>query len=575
MAPPSSPGPGPKKAKLPVHQLAILSIARFCEPVALMSIFPYLPEMIQSFGIPKHEVAKWAGIITGTFAVSQSLTAVAWGQASDRWGRKPTILMGLVFSLLCFLVWGFATDLKTAIVIRFIQGASNGNVGIIRTMVAEMVTEKELQPRAFSIMPLVWSIGSIFGPAFGGFFAKPAQRFPDFFGHSKLLQNYPFALPNLIAAAFFLISITTGVLFLKETLDHKRHQDDWGILIGKRLTNSLRLRGSNGAFRRASFVDGEATAPLIPSRVLTKPHRRSPPKAGIAECFTRQSTIALIAYMGLAVHSMAYDQIIPVFLNMAVDDHTGPETQLPFKFIGGFGWESDKIGTVFTIYGLMCSLVQFIIFPPLCNYIGVRNCFRTCVFVMPLAYFLTPFTVLISDPTIRTGALLAVMSLKAFGIILAFPCVIILLTNSASSVRILGTLNGVATTVSAIGRAVGPAVTGWIFSRGVVAGYIIAPWWFLTLISIAVIIPSWMLEDGEGPSALADEENDNSSVDDSENAIEDDDDCETIYAEPTSKTPLLANGSSERVDYKTNASSSSSASSLAPAPLSQGQRQAQ
>lgn len=78
-----------------------------------------------------------------------------------------------------------------------------------------MVPEKELQPRAFSIMPLVWSLGSIFGPSFGGFFAKPAENWPGLFGNSKLLIKYPFLLPNLVSSAFFLIGITTGILFLK------------------------------------------------------------------------------------------------------------------------------------------------------------------------------------------------------------------------------------------------------------------------------------------------------------------------------------------------------------------------
>jgi MFS family permease len=82
-------------------------------------------------------------------------------------------------------------------------------------MVAEMVQTKELQPRAFSIMPLVWSLGSIFGPAFGGFLAQPAVQFPNLFGDSKFFKTYPFALPNFVAALFFLISMTTATLFLK------------------------------------------------------------------------------------------------------------------------------------------------------------------------------------------------------------------------------------------------------------------------------------------------------------------------------------------------------------------------
>lgn len=78
-----------------------------------------------------------------------------------------------------------------------------------------MVPEKELQPRAFSIMPLVWSLGSVFGPAFGGFFARPAEHYPGLFGNIEFFKKYPFALPNLMACFVFFISFMTGLLFLE------------------------------------------------------------------------------------------------------------------------------------------------------------------------------------------------------------------------------------------------------------------------------------------------------------------------------------------------------------------------
>ena len=242
-------------------------------------------------------------------------------------------------------------------------------------MVAEMVPERELQPVAFSIMPLVWSLGSIFGPAFGGFFANPAKRFPALFGGNPFWEKYPFALPNFIGAVVFMFSITIAALFLRETLEHKRHHEDWGLLLGRKLSRAF--KGSRQ--RRASFVDGEATAPLVP----TKPIRNRPtnPKTyrpGMKEVFTTQSTICLLAYTFLALHSVAYDQVLPVFLNHPPVEHTPENTKLPFRFSGGFGLESNTIGTIFTVYGVACGFIQFVIFPPLCKKFGALPCFRAC-----------------------------------------------------------------------------------------------------------------------------------------------------------------------------------------------------
>ena len=92
----------------------------------------------------------------------------------------------------------------------------------------------------------------------------------------------------------------------------------------------------------------------------------------------------------------------------------------------------------------------------------------------------------------------AIMLLKCWASIFAFPCSTILLTNSASSLRILGTLNGVSTSVSALGRAAGPAIAGWTFSYGVEKGYVILPWWTLAICAVLGAIPVWWLVELDG-----------------------------------------------------------------------------
>ncbi|KAI1844856.1 hypothetical protein JX266_009084 [Neoarthrinium moseri] len=517
--------------KLPAKQLAILAVARFAEPLAMTSVFPYLPEMIASFGVEENDVAKWAGTTSAVFSLAQSVTAVSWGRASDRYGRKPVILTGLVCTMTCFLVWGVSTSLPMAIAVRAIQGASNGNVGIIRTMVAEMVPERELQPKAFSIMPLVWSIGSIFGPAFGGFFARPAQQFPSIFGNSAFFNAYPFALPNILGSIIFLISLTTGSLFLKETLASKRNHRDWGLILGERLTNTFSQKNPR-KIRRYSFQDDEATAPLLrtgnapKTTIFDGAKNEKPPRPSMKDVFTRQSVINLVAYTFLALHSVAYDQVLPVFLNYPREERDVASFRLPFVFSGGFGLNSGSIGTIFTVYGIVCGLIQFLLFPPLCSYFGVLNCFKACAVTFPIVYILTPFTTLVEDDSTRMAALLFVMIIKAFCVIIGFPCTTILLTNSATSLNILGTLNGFATTFSALGRASGPAMTGAAFSWGVRRGVISVPWWLLAIIATIGCIPAWMIVEGDGPSGASpadsptdsDAESDDTAIADSTNA---------------------------------------------------------
>ncbi|KAF2224749.1 major facilitator superfamily domain-containing protein [Elsinoe ampelina] len=494
----------PRIHKLPVQQLTVLSIARFAEPIAMTSVFPYLPEMIESLNVAPDEVAKWAGFAASVFSLSQAVFAVPWGRASDKYGRKPAILTCLTGTMIFTIFWGFSRSLGMAIAVRAAQGIFNGNVGIIRTTVAEMVPWKELQPRAFSVMPLVWNVGSIFGPALGGALANPMRRVPGepLPENPGLLDLYPYLLPNLVAAALFAVGITTGILFLEESLETAKGRRDWGRELGKRLTlSSQRLWQRIKNFNTSTDPSRQPLLkPPRPSRDIETPpylERKKPiePPPSISECLTRQSILNLIAYTLLATHNIAFDGLIPIFMHYP--RHTHPQSS-PLRFAGGFGLDSARIGILFTLYGVSGMIIQFFIFPPCARIYGVARCLRVCSVAMPVVYFFVPFTALIQDQETQMVVGFMLMLTKGFFSTFAFPCSTILLTNSAPSLRILGTLNGIAVSVSAIGRAAGPAITGAVFSVGVERGYVVAPWWTLTVIAVLASVPVWWVVEGEG-----------------------------------------------------------------------------
>jgi len=526
--------------RLPVQQLVVLSIARFAEPIAMTSVFPYLPEMIESLDVPPDQVAAYAGIAASVFSLSQAVFAVPWGRLSDRWGRKPAILTCLTGTMVMTVLWGFSTTLWMAVLARALQGVFNGNVGIIRTTVAEMVPWKELQPRAFSVMPLVWNIGSIFGPMLGGALSNPLGALP---GHVRgpnagLLERFPYVLPNLVSAVLFLVGITTGILFLDESLETKRGQRDAGREVGKRLT----FAAKKAAFKVESIVrprGSEHERLLKPSNMpneqldeeaLRNKESKGPaqPPPSLKECLTKQSMLNLFCYTLLAMHNIAFDQLIPIYMHYPEQDHSpsNPDFVPPFKFSGGFGLGNQSIGLLFTLYGVSGMIIQFFVFPPVANRLGIVKCLRICSVAMPVIYFFIPFTSLLPDQTSKKIAGFLLMLCKGVFSTFAFPCSTILLTNSASSLRILGTLNGIAVSVSAIGRAAGPAIEGAVFTIGVQRGYVIAPWWLLSAIAWLAAVPVFYIVEGAGFGGKTDDE--------MEDSDEEDEEGEDEIEEPTS-----------------------------------------
>lgn len=187
-----------------------------------------------------------------------------------------------------------------------------------------------------------------------------------------------------------------------------------------------------------------------------------------------------------------------MFLHHPPQDINDPAVSLPFKFAGGFGIDSRRIGAMFTFFAVSSTLFQFLLFPPLARSLGVLNCLRIAFLIYPAVFFVTPFVSLIPNHAAKQAVMIGLLVVRGLAGTFAFPTSTIMLTNSAASLQVLGTINGVATSVSAIGRASGPAIGGGLFTWGVKRGYVIVPFWTLTAISLVASIPTWWLEEGEG-----------------------------------------------------------------------------
>lgn len=132
-------------------------------------------------------------------------------------------------------------------------------------------------------------------------------------------------------------------------------------MIGKKLMRLFKPRSAKHFRHRQSYRD-EAQTPLIRSESSSSgssqwsddEHRSTPKVAreppSIGEVITEQSAVNLAVYTFLALHSVSFDQLLPIFMHLPKQVPDESNTSLPFKFSGGFGLGSDRIGTLFTMY---------------------------------------------------------------------------------------------------------------------------------------------------------------------------------------------------------------------------------
>ncbi|PNP76268.1 hypothetical protein FNYG_10327 [Fusarium nygamai] len=524
----------------PAKQMFVLACCRICEPIAFMSIFPYIYYMIQDFNITddSNKISVYAGMVTSAFTLAEFSTGVLWGRLSDKIGRKPVLLFGLLGTALSVLVFGFAPSLPVALFARALGGLLNGNIGVLQTTVAELVTVKEHQPRAYTIMPMVWCIGSIVGPMIGGALARPCISYPEIFARGTIWDRYPYLLPNLFSAATVFFGVIIGLLFLDETHAEKKSQRDRGREIGDYLASRFGgVASCNGRGRspeKQALLDGKQNVQYLSTsvrpgsahsdealpayrsqenspRLAPQPDTQSLNEAPLepivvrkSKTFTKPVIMNIISYGILAFHTMTFDQLFPVFLSTKRPEH--PVHDLPFKFTDGFGLETKMIGVIMSVQGLYSLFSNYLIVPPVTRRLGSLRLFRILAFSYFALYLVTPYLVLLPD-SMRMPAIYLLVIWKCTFSTMAYPSNAILLANSAPSKQVLGTINGIAASTASLCRALGPTLSGLLYSWGLQTGYSGLAWWFSGLITIVgAYLSSQITEGGPQDDVLPEED---------------------------------------------------------------------
>ena len=154
---------------LPKAQIFLLCYTRVVEPIAFFSIFPYINFMIERVGgVQKEDVGFYSGLIESLFSATQMCVMIFWGRASDRWGRKPVLVISLIGIAIATTLFGLSQSLWQMILARCFAGVFAGTVVTVRAMLSENST-KHTQARAFSYFAFAGNLGILVGPLLGKF----------------------------------------------------------------------------------------------------------------------------------------------------------------------------------------------------------------------------------------------------------------------------------------------------------------------------------------------------------------------------------------------------------------------
>lgn len=383
------------------------------------------------------------------------------------------VLTGTVLTAACFVAFGFCKTLGQAIVVQLLMGLVNGNQGVISTCLGE-ITDRSNQSRAFIYLPVVYGLGGITGPIVGGLLVSKGGRL------SKT-NRYPYLRPNIVSAAVLMVDLILTMIFLEESLEEAKELPPLGTRVGSLFSwvwqfasssrpsylkvsdqdhHDHRHQISSLVYRNAtdegddsdSDASSHASFPTFLPQTTTNISR--------SRIFNRDTILLLSTYSIFQLSNISYNSLYPIF------GQASPPT--------GRDLSPEEIGISLAFAGATTIVFQVGIFGRLREKMGNRITYRACLAGMALAFMITPWVGYkhrrpgdggISSGKawlyIELGFVLLVRSLAAVG---CLTSALLLITNSAPNHSVLGTLNGLAQTLSAAGRAAGPFLSGGLFT---------------------------------------------------------------------------------------------------------------
>lgn len=171
-----------------VARLWVIMVTSFVDMVGFLVILPLLPFYAQRFGAS----ASIVGYLVGIFAIAQLVTAPIWGRLSDRFGRRPVILGGIVASAAAFLLFALADSVAVLLLSRLVQGAAGGTIGVIQAYVSDRASDDE-GAKALGWVTAATSAGVMLGPALGSLAVRFGESAPGFIAAGLCVLNFAFA----------------------------------------------------------------------------------------------------------------------------------------------------------------------------------------------------------------------------------------------------------------------------------------------------------------------------------------------------------------------------------------------
>jgi len=168
----------------PRSPLFVLFLTVFIDMVGFGIIIPVLPLYAERFHATPIEI----GWLTGIYSGMQIIFTPILGKLSDRFGRRPVLIVSIAGTAIGFALMGMAHALPLLFVARILSGITGGNISIPQAYIAD-VTAPEQRTRAMGMLGAAFGLGFTFGPMIGGLMSRISYSAPFYFAAGLAVAN--------------------------------------------------------------------------------------------------------------------------------------------------------------------------------------------------------------------------------------------------------------------------------------------------------------------------------------------------------------------------------------------------
>src|SRR5829696_1314924 len=153
--------------------LLVIFLTIFVNLVGFGIIIPLLPFYASTFGASPFVI----GLLFASFSLAQLVASPVLGELSDRWGRRPVLILSLIGTAVSFAMLAVAQSLLMLFAARIVDGLSGGNITTARAYIADVTTPED-RAKAYGFLGAAFGLGFILGPALGGLFSHISYTAP-------------------------------------------------------------------------------------------------------------------------------------------------------------------------------------------------------------------------------------------------------------------------------------------------------------------------------------------------------------------------------------------------------------